>query len=118
MRAAPAQRAAAAGGRARRRYLGGYIAAAFFGMGAPSALVIGYLSDRVNRRNLLFAIVLLGSPRRPLPPARRQGCWRPAPRLPEMLSGFPSAATGCKIAAHLPQLTRQLDGRPRRVAAS
>ncbi len=33
-------------------------------MGAPSALVIGYLSDRVNRRNLLFAIVLLGAPRR------------------------------------------------------
>lgn len=44
-----------------RRYLGGYIAAAFFAMGAPSALVIGYLSDRVNRRHLLFAIVLLGA---------------------------------------------------------
>jgi len=44
-----------------RRYLGGYIAAAFFGMGAPSALVIGLLADRVNRRNLLFAIVLLGA---------------------------------------------------------
>jgi hypothetical protein len=46
-------------------------------MGAPSALVIGFLSDRVNRRNLLFAIVLLGAPRRPLPPARRQGLLAP-----------------------------------------
>ncbi|KAK9838287.1 hypothetical protein WJX81_002411 [Elliptochloris bilobata] len=44
----------------RDTYLGGYIAAAFFAMGAPSALVIGYLSDRVNRRHLLFSIVLLG----------------------------------------------------------
>ena len=42
------------------RYLGGYIAAAFFAVGAPAALCIGYLSDKMNRRNLLFAVVLLG----------------------------------------------------------
>lgn len=44
----------------RDRYLGGYIAAAFYAVGAPAALVFGYLSDHVNRRNLLFVAVLLG----------------------------------------------------------
>ena len=44
------------------RYLGGYIAAAFFAVGAPAALCIGYLCDKMNRRNLLFAVVLLGEP--------------------------------------------------------
>ena len=43
-----------------RRYLGGYIAAAFFAVGAPAALCIGYLCDKMNRRNLLFAVVILG----------------------------------------------------------
>ena len=43
------------------RYLGGYIAAAFFAVGAPAALCIGYLCDKMNRRNLLFAVVILGS---------------------------------------------------------
>ncbi len=45
---------------ARDRYLGGYVAAAFYMVGAPAALLFGYLSDTVNRRNLLFAAVLLG----------------------------------------------------------
>jgi MFS family permease len=42
------------------RYLGCYISAAFFMVGAPAALLFGYLSDTVNRKNLLFAAVLLG----------------------------------------------------------
>ncbi|CAL8462663.1 g2196 [Coccomyxa elongata] len=42
------------------RYLGGYVAAAFFAVGAPAALTIGYLCDKFNRRNLLFYVVLLG----------------------------------------------------------
>lgn len=44
----------------RDKYLGGYIAAAFYMVGAPAALLFGYLSDTVNRRNLLFVAVLLG----------------------------------------------------------
>lgn len=44
----------------RDEYLGGYVAAAFYLVGAPAALLFGYLSDTVNRRNLLFAAVLLG----------------------------------------------------------
>ncbi|CAK0784876.1 hypothetical protein CVIRNUC_008081 [Coccomyxa viridis] len=44
----------------KTKYLGGYIAAAFFAIGAPAALFIGYLCDKMNRRNLLFAVVLLG----------------------------------------------------------
>ena len=43
------------------RYLGGYIAAAFFAVGAPAALFIGYLCDKMNRRNLLFIVVILGA---------------------------------------------------------
>jgi predicted MFS family arabinose efflux permease len=44
----------------RDKYLGGYIAAAFYMVGAPAALLFGYLSDTVNRRNLLFYAVILG----------------------------------------------------------
>lgn len=40
------------------------MAAAFFAVGAPAALLIGYLCDKMNRRNLLFAVVLLGAPMR------------------------------------------------------
>ena len=40
--------------------LGGWIAAAFFLVGAPSALLMGALTQSHNRRNLLFIIVLLG----------------------------------------------------------
>lgn len=43
------------------RYLGGYVAAAFFAVGAPAALLIGYLCDKYNRRNLLFIVVILGA---------------------------------------------------------
>ncbi|KAL4426059.1 hypothetical protein ABPG77_007855 [Micractinium sp. CCAP 211/92] len=42
------------------RMLGGVIAAAFYIVGAPAALLFGWLSDRVNRKRLLFAAVLLG----------------------------------------------------------
>ena len=43
------------------RLLGGVIAASFFAVGAPAALLIGYLCDKVNRRNLLFVVVILGA---------------------------------------------------------
>lgn len=42
------------------RYLAGYVSAAFYMVGAPAALLFGYLSDTMNRRNLLFVAVLLG----------------------------------------------------------
>ena len=44
------------------RYLGGYIAFPFFFVGALSAVLVGYLCDRMSRRNLLFVVVLLGEP--------------------------------------------------------
>jgi hypothetical protein len=44
----------------RDRMLGGAIAAAFYMVGAPAALLFGWLSDRVNRKRLLFAAVVLG----------------------------------------------------------
>lgn len=44
----------------RDRMLGGWIAAAFYLVGAPAALLFGWLSDRVNRKRLLFAAVVLG----------------------------------------------------------
>ena len=55
----------------RDRYLGGYIAAAFYLVGAPAALLFGWLSDRVNRKRLLFAAVVLGAL---LAGGRRGGC--------------------------------------------
>ena len=42
------------------RRLGGDIAVAFFGFGAPASLVIGWLTDVVDRRKLFVAIVLVG----------------------------------------------------------
>eukprot|EP00884_Botryococcus_braunii_P001211 jgi/Botrbrau1/11090/Bobra.0219s0002.2 len=42
------------------KYLGGYISAVFFAVGAPAAFVIGYLSHRMNRKDLLFLVILLG----------------------------------------------------------
>ncbi|PSC76649.1 MFS family transporter: sugar [Micractinium conductrix] len=44
----------------RDRMLGGVIAAAFYLVGAPAALLFGWLSDHVNRKRLLFAAVVLG----------------------------------------------------------
>ena len=44
----------------RDKYLGGFISAAFFLLGAPAALLIGYLSDTMNRAKLLFWVVMLG----------------------------------------------------------
>lgn len=44
----------------RDKYLGGWIAAGFYLVGAPAALLFGYLADRCNRRNMLFLAVLLG----------------------------------------------------------
>jgi len=50
----------------RDKYLGGVISAAFFLLGAPAALLIGYLSDTMNRAKLLFWVVLLGTFSAPL----------------------------------------------------
>ena len=36
------------------------IAASFFAVGAPAALLVGYLCDKVNRRDMLFVVVILG----------------------------------------------------------
>ncbi|GAX82743.1 hypothetical protein CEUSTIGMA_g10169.t1 [Chlamydomonas eustigma] len=41
-------------------FLGGYISAAFFAVGAPAALLVGWYTDKVNRRNLLFAVAIFG----------------------------------------------------------
>ena len=38
------------------------IAASFFAVGAPAALLVGYLCDKVNRRDMLFVVVILGEP--------------------------------------------------------
>ncbi len=46
---------------ARDQLLGGAISSGFFAVGAPSALLIGWLSDRMDRRWLLFIVVILGS---------------------------------------------------------
>ena len=46
--------------RQRDVYLGGWVSAAFFLVGAPAALLVGYISDRVNRKHLLLWVVLLG----------------------------------------------------------
>ena len=40
--------------------LGGAIAVAFFGLGAPASLLVGWLSDFVDRRKLFVTIVLVG----------------------------------------------------------
>eukprot|EP00775_Hariotina_reticulata_P010191 gene10191-10352_t len=40
--------------------LGGYLMAAFFIVGAPSALVCGYLADKYNRVILLFSVIIIG----------------------------------------------------------
>ena len=48
--------------RQRDRMLGGWIAAAFYLVGAPAAILFGWLSDRVDRCRLLFAAVVLGEP--------------------------------------------------------
>ena len=45
---------------ARDRYLGGYIAAAFFAVGAPAALLAGAAADRVDRVKLLALLVVVG----------------------------------------------------------
>lgn len=44
----------------RDKYLGGVISAAFFLLGAPAALIVGYLSDITKRTHLLFWVVILG----------------------------------------------------------
>ena len=40
--------------------MGGDIAIAFFGFGAPASLFVGWLADFVDRRRLFVAIVLVG----------------------------------------------------------
>lgn len=44
----------------RDTYLGGFIGAAFYTVGAPAALLFGYLSHYVSRRLLFLVAVLLG----------------------------------------------------------
>ncbi|KAG1670543.1 hypothetical protein FOA52_015408 [Chlamydomonas sp. UWO 241] len=41
-------------------YLGGYVSAAFFAVGAPAALLVGWYTDKVNRKYLLFAVCAAG----------------------------------------------------------
>jgi len=41
-------------------YLGGYLQLAFFLVGAPASLVIGYLADKTNRVRLLAVVVVIG----------------------------------------------------------
>lgn len=45
----------------RDQKLGGYIAMGFFIVGAPIALIVGYLTDMMNRCYLFGLVVLLGS---------------------------------------------------------
>lgn len=40
--------------------LAGYLPAAFFGFGAPASLLIGWLTDVVDRRNLFVIVVVIG----------------------------------------------------------
>ncbi|CAN0443050.1 unnamed protein product, partial [Hapterophycus canaliculatus] len=42
------------------KHLGGDIAIAFFCFGAPASLLVGYLTDVLDRRKLFVGIVLLG----------------------------------------------------------
>ncbi|CAB1112629.1 unnamed protein product [Ectocarpus sp. CCAP 1310/34] len=42
------------------RHLGGDIAVAFFGFGAPASVLVGWLTDVIDRRKLFVAIVALG----------------------------------------------------------
>lgn len=44
----------------RDQKLGGEISLSLFLVGAPVALLVGYYADRVNRRNLYAAVVILG----------------------------------------------------------
>jgi predicted MFS family arabinose efflux permease len=41
--------------------LGGGLMACFFLVGAPAALIVGYMADRVRRVRLLFAVVAIGA---------------------------------------------------------
>lgn len=41
-------------------YLGSFISGAFFAIGAPAALLVGYISDRFDRKWLLFILVVIG----------------------------------------------------------
>lgn len=42
------------------KYLGGYIAFAFYGLGAPASLTGGWLADRVDRRLLFVTMATVG----------------------------------------------------------
>lgn len=44
----------------RDTWLGGYVQAAFFVVGVPSALIVGYLADRADRIKLLLMVVVVG----------------------------------------------------------
>lgn len=51
-------------GQEKDQYLGGWIGAAFFLVGAPAAILMGYMSHGYNRCNMFFWVVLLGAPLR------------------------------------------------------
>ncbi|CAM9909865.1 unnamed protein product [Discosporangium mesarthrocarpum] len=42
------------------KYLGGDLSLAYFGFGAPASVIVGWLTDFVNRKNLFVLIVVLG----------------------------------------------------------
>ncbi len=50
------------------QYLGGWIGAAFFLVGAPAAILMGYVGGSHNRCTLFFWVVILGAP-----------SWQPVP---------------------------------------
>jgi hypothetical protein len=43
------------------QYLGGWIGAAFFLVGAPAAILMGYFSHGYNRCTMFFWVVILGA---------------------------------------------------------
>lgn len=50
------------------QYLGGYVGAAFFLVGAPAAILMGYMGGGYNRCTMFFWVVILGAPLPPSPP--------------------------------------------------
>lgn len=42
------------------RYLGGYIAVTFFGLGAPASLLVGCMADIMDRKQLFVGMVIMG----------------------------------------------------------
>lgn len=49
------------GSQEKDQYLGGWIGAAFFLVGAPAAILMGYFSHGYNRCTMFFWVVILGA---------------------------------------------------------